>query len=227
MSDISDGPDLAAYVKLFDDTPRRIYPRPDDVKTTQLPIDQSYNEYTHAIGRHLEVFYFQQTPRPPLEDFAASAYDGWVTVWPNPLALSHVKEKAGSDKELGATMLRDGLIRDAAIAHTQYLKNIENGTELKGYTRPCDVRAGRVTWNEVVSNVVKHDDFSRWANEEYVSAVTTLKKMRAEYETAERMMWIGTDKIAETRFTLTEKRNAAHIAWQKALGEFKRVGIWA
>ncbi|KAL0564281.1 hypothetical protein V5O48_017769 [Marasmius crinis-equi] len=121
MSDISGASNLAAYVKLFEDAPRQIYPCPDNAKPTQLPIDQSYDEYTHAIGCHLEVFHFQQDPRPPLEDFAASAYDGWVSVWPDPLALSHVKEKAGDDKEMGANMLREGLILDASSPDGQMM----------------------------------------------------------------------------------------------------------
>ncbi|KAJ8094206.1 hypothetical protein PM082_023415 [Marasmius tenuissimus] len=182
-------------------------------------------EYTHEVGRYLDVYYFQQDPQPPLEEFGKSVYAAWSEVWPNPLDLKKVRKHAGSDHEQAARILEEMLITDAATETAVYQQNVRNRLELPVFTLPESVQAGRIKWDSAMVIIAEHGQWVRWANKDYMKDLEALKKADIARKEGHMRAWAQavTEPGLAVLAALDNLKNITgrmDMAYEKALEEF-------
>ncbi|KAL0573316.1 hypothetical protein V5O48_008637 [Marasmius crinis-equi] len=162
---------------------------PLDTGVNRDPASQAYEEYTYAIARHLDLFYYRKGLSKPLDEYAEDIYNGWITIFPDPLSLPFVKEQAGDDKEEAAKVLKKALLKDSSLARAQYRWKIANSQDEEGFWKPIHVRSGLVTFEYLVNRTVKFDHFSRWSSQAYVREVKKLKRLKAGIREAQDFLY--------------------------------------
>ncbi|KAL0575863.1 hypothetical protein V5O48_006113 [Marasmius crinis-equi] len=200
---------------------------PLDSQVTQDPIDQAYDEFTYAIGRHLDLFYYRKALSQPLEDYAEEIYDGWTAIFPDPLRLSFVKERAGDDKEEAAKILKEALLTDSSLACSRYRGKVNDRQEEEGFWKPVHVRSGLVTFESLVNHTVRFDNFARWSSQAYVQEVEKLKEHKAKLSAAQKTLYSYPflDNPGFTFAVASDNLQIANAAASEAFGEFLRKRI--
>ncbi|KAL0567591.1 hypothetical protein V5O48_014403 [Marasmius crinis-equi] len=200
---------------------------PFDTRVTQGPVDQAYDEFTYAIGRHLDLFYFRKALSQPLEGYAEEIYNGWTAVFPDPLRLSFVKERAGGNKEEAVKILKEALLNDSALARSRYRVKVQNSQDEEIFWKPIHVRSGLVTFEYLVNHTVRFDSFARWSSQVYVREVEKLRELKAQMRAAQNILhsYPFLDNPGFTSVVALENADAASNALSEGLNKFLRKKI--
>ncbi|KAL0573135.1 hypothetical protein V5O48_008823 [Marasmius crinis-equi] len=200
---------------------------PHDTRVSQDPIDEAYDEFTYAMGRHLDLFFYRKGLSRPLNDYAEDIYEGWTAIFPNPLQLSFVKERAGDNEEEAAMILKKALLEDSAQARSRYRAKVNGSQEEEGFWKPTHVCSGLVTFESLVNHTVRFDNFARWSSQVYVRKVAKLRQLKAKMRAAQDIFhsYPFLDNPGITSAVAKENLDAASNAVSEGLREFLKKNI--